>query len=586
MEYIRCPRYAALNKIHKEKDLDLGKEKYYDLLSSLNMEIDEEEFDNIDLACTTSEHLEVMMPYFNKIELLLGEKVESYFGGDSVYSDEYGKQKLFTRDYKGNELFCYVDIFNKSKKTNIIEVKATTTNKFMKLGYKEDGVENSIFEKDDNNILKLKEFSDPSFLENKKYIKARGKLFDRFSPVGAYVYDLAFQRFVIEDEIQNADYYLGVINHEYIFDGKYENDEPRYDNSIGALIDLTEITRIMQDKIRIDIDKVLSYIENDKLKRIKLGQYCQNKKMRECVYKKYCFDLLPEKNNILMYLHNHCGFVDGDGEKHDRYDLIAEGKVGMLDIGQDMLTRKTNKIQRQVIKSGEPYYNLKKIKDGIAQLKYPIYHLDFESFPCPLPRFKGERAYTQSLFQFSLHIEKEPGICDKEKDHFEFLANSHEDSRKDLMEKMCESIKDDNGSVLVYNKSFEKSRLKELAIYYPEHSEKLENIIGRLFDLLDIVKTNTKFYQSIGYSETEAKELNFYHEDLSGSYSIKKVLPIFSNLSYKGMDVGNGMEAVYTYASFPKLTEELFNKRYNALIEYCKQDTWAMVKVLDSLRKL
>ena len=51
-------------------------------------------------------------------------------------------------------------------------------------------------------------------------------------------------------------------------------------------------------------------------------------------------------------------------------------------------------------------------------LEYPIYHLDFETFPCPIPRFFGEKPYTQSCFEFSLHIEKEEGICDIEKDNY------------------------------------------------------------------------------------------------------------------------------------------------------------------------
>ena len=69
----------------------------------------------------------------------------------------------------------------------------------------------------------------------------------------------------------------------------------------------------------------------------------------------------------------------------------------------DMLNREKNKIQKETIISGKPYMNEKKIKDGIKQITYPLYHLDFETFPCPLPRYKGERPYTQSVFQFSLH---------------------------------------------------------------------------------------------------------------------------------------------------------------------------------------
>jgi hypothetical protein len=32
------------------------------------------------------------------------------------------------------------------------------------------------------------------------------------------------------------------------------------------------------------------------------------------------------------------------------------------------------------------YMDNEKIKVGLAQIKYPIYHLDFETFPCPLTK--------------------------------------------------------------------------------------------------------------------------------------------------------------------------------------------------------
>ena len=46
------------------------------------------------------------------------------------------------------------------------------------------------------------------------------------------------------------------------------------------------------------------------------------------------------------------------------------------------------------------------MKEAIKKIKYPVYYLDFESYNCPLPRFKGDHPYTQSLFQYSLHVEK------------------------------------------------------------------------------------------------------------------------------------------------------------------------------------
>ncbi len=586
MEYTRCDRFPALNNIHKRRQLDDAlMDRYYDLLDALentSEAVYDEDFLEPDLA-----HLETMMPYFNEVEVLAAKKVMSIFKGETVYGTDYGTQKLYLKDYQNFNLMCYVDIYNKNRnKINIVEAKATTSNKFMKLGYTEDKIRHNLFYLDENDILKLSEIRDPSLLENKKYLKQRAKLFDRLDAAGVYVYDLAFQRFIIEEKTKDATYYLAVLNHEYVFDGQYLDKKPQYTDEIIRFVDLSIITKELQEKIETDLKTVIRRIVNDDESRVKLGKHCQLKKMRECIYKDLCFDMLPKKNNILMYLDKHHGFKEPDGTKHDYFDLIAEGYYKMVDIPQSWLTRKNNRIQRYVAETKKVHLDKRKIDAAVATINYPIYHLDFESFPCPLPRFKNEKPYYQSLFQFSLHIERAPGVCDKEKDHYEFLATDETDQREELVKKLCEYIKDDNGSVMVYNEAFEKTRIKELATMYPKYKEKLLLINSRLFDLLHVVKTNTALYKALGFTDEEAKTINYYHEDLAGSFSIKKVLPIFSNLSYKDMAVGNGMAAVYAYASFKDLNkEELAITRHNLKL-YCQQDTWAMVEILDKLRKI
>ncbi|MGS0971937.1 MAG: DUF2779 domain-containing protein [Candidatus Izemoplasmataceae bacterium] len=586
MEYKRCQRFPALNELYKRKDLDdAAKDKFHDLLDTLDHVEDfiEEDFTSPDL-----EHLEVMMPYFNEIEVLNARKVMTHFGGETKYGTTYGSQKLFIRDYHYFNLNCYVDIYNRNEEaTHIVEVKATTTNKFMSLKYTENKVEYFLFSRDEDNILHLNEEYDPSLLENEKYLAQRNKLFDSYHSAGAYVYDLAFQRFIIEEDIQDAKYYLGVVNHEYVFDGTYVDGKPIYDQAIAALIDVTKITKELQPIIQKELDVVIERINKDDLSRVELGRYCQVKKMRECIFKDLCYDKLPKKNNIMMYMDRHHGFKDeATGDKYALFDLINDGYTSMVDVPHSWLNRRNNQIQRDVAISHKPYIDYAKIRSAIETIKYPIYHLDFESFPCPLPRFRGETAYTQSLFQFSLHIEVEPGVCDKERDHIEFLAEDEYDNREKLVEKLCASIKQDGGSIMVYNQAFEKTRIKELAVLFPEYKEQLLEMNERLFDLMHIVKTNTSLFVDLGFDQERAKTINYYHEDLLGSFSIKKVLPLFSDLSYQGMPVGNGMEAVYAYARYKDLSKAELEITRRNLREYCKQDTWAMVEILEQLRKI
>ena len=596
INYSRCPRYVALDDLKKEKLDSMVKIEEYKKEEELEhiSELLSGMFDNEgnDLIDVRNEHLETMMPYYNKVEILAGELASKYFKGKLKFSKTTYNQESFDAVIDNIRYLCYVDIYNENEDDiNIIEVKATTTKKYLSLGNKD----NSIFKKGEDGIYYLLEDLNLNILDYMPlniYEREKNKLFDRYTSVGHYIYDVAVQRFIIENDMKihnenkNIKYYLAVLNSNYVFDGKYEDEEAIYDNINGediiCYIDVTTITENLMDKIYLDSQKINKYISDLNASRVPLGKYCEYKKTVKCKYCKVCYDILPEKHSILSYMNNNFGFKK-NSVKYDTYDLINEGKVSMLDIPDSMLNREKNRIQKECVMSGKPYVNKKKIKDGIKQITYPLYHLDFETFPSPLPRYKGERPYSQSVFQFSLHIEKKPGVCDKQKDHYGYLAPDHKDHRLDLVKYMCELIPEDK-MVLVYNDSFEKTRLKELAYIFPEYKDKLLKIRNNVFDLMNIVKTKSSLYESLGYSKEEAKMFNYYHPDMDGSFSIKKVLPLFSNLTYKGMEVANGVEAMVTYASFPKLLPLDYKHKYQKLVEYCMQDTYAMVEVLNGLK--
>ena len=596
INYVRCPRYVALDDLKKEKlNSTVSIEEYkteeneYKLLELLGCMVDDNGEDVID---TVNEHLETMLPYYNEVELLAGRLAPKYFQGSFKFSKSTYNQESFDAIINNIRYICYVDIYNENENGfNIIEVKATTTKKYLSLGYKGE----SIFRKDKDGIYRLLEdlnIDIEKIMPIEEYEKQKAKLFDKYTSVGHYVYDLAVQRFIIENDLkQNNDmrkvgYYLATLNSKYVFDGKYENDIPVYEEINGediiSFIDMSSITEKMMDKISLDAKKIENYIDELKADSVPLGDYCQYKSITKCKYCPICYSILPKKHSVFGYMHNNFGFIK-DGKKYSTFDLINSGKVSMLDIDESYMTREKNIIQRKTLESGLPYINKQKILDGIGQIEYPIYHLDFETFPCPLPRYRGEKPYSQSVFQFSLHIERKPSVCDNEKDHYGFLAKDHADHREELIKMMCDLIGD--GTVLVYNDSFEKTRIKELSIIFPKYKDKLLKINNQIFDLMNIVKTRSTMYEKLGYDKQEAKMINYYNPSMDGSYSIKKVLPIFSDLTYQGMEVANGVEAMITYAKFPSLDKQAFNHKYQKLVEYCQQDTYAMYKVLEGLRK-
>ncbi|MGI6360516.1 MAG: DUF2779 domain-containing protein [Acholeplasmatales bacterium] len=595
MNLIRCRRFAGLHQIYKEKDKAIVcfSENEEDLLVIENeakkmlylKSMYDEETDE-DLLEEMAIEFEVLKPYYDKIELLSAKAIQDKFTGKLTYSSNTYLQKKFEMEYEGYYFYCYLDGYLDGETNRIFESKATTTNKFFKIEHKKE----SIFKRDIDNVVMLKRLLgyDEKGLEEKEK-----RFYNKYSDVGVYVYDLAYQRYVIEhskeyDSKKEYKYYLAVLNHEYVFDGTYDNNgEAVYDNDIISFIDFTDVTKKMMPLIEEDMKRVVSYLDEMNASPNDLGIHCERKKTRECIFYPVCFKDVPDENSIFTYVYNHHGFTDEKGNKRLPYDLInKENKSHMLDIPTSWLTRENNLIQRAAVESGIPHIDKGKIKVGIDQLKYPIYHLDFESFPCPLPRFKAEKPYQQSLFQFSLHVEYEGKKLDENKDNISYLAPDLTDRREDLVKALVKAIPNDGGSVLVYNQSFEKTRIKELGEMFPKYKDKLDDIANRLFDLMDITKTRSKFYMELGYDETTAKQFNYYSKDLNGSHSIKKVLPSLTDLKYNDLEVQNGVMAYVTYAKYNPLDKESHKKAMQGLIDYCKRDTYSMYIILEALREI
>ena len=199
----------------------------------------------------------------------------------------------------------------------------------------------------------------------------------------------------------------------------------------------------------------------------------------------------------------------------------------------------------------------------LKSLPYPRYYFDFEGIDLPVPRWKGVRPYEQIPFQWSCHVERSSGVFE----HKEFLDLTGNDPSLLCIERMREVINpEDDGPIFVYHMVYEKLRLEELGIRHPEHAELLQKYISRLFDLLPVVKQH------------------FYHPQMRGSFSIKKVLPVIApNLDYGELEEvqeGTGAQVAYLYAALdPDTTMDRKADLAAKLREYCMQDTWAMVEI-------
>lgn len=137
-------------------------------------------------------------------------------------------------------------------------------------------------------------------------------------------------------------------------------------------------------------------------------------------------------------------------------------------------------------------------------------------------------------------------------------------------------------SYVVYNKSFEATRLKEIKKYFKDelvYQVKIESIIDNMYDLADFFKISKGEY-------------TFFIKELKGFYSIKKVLPLiakFNNdiyketqcLNYNDLEIKNGKECQSeTTARFFKLiNDKEWDELAKNLQTYCENDVRAMVAI-------
>jgi predicted RecB family nuclease len=193
--------------------------------------------------------------------------------------------------------------------------------------------------------------------------------------------------------------------------------------------------------------------------------------------------------------------------------------------------------------------------------------LDFETIVRAVPVWPDMIPWEQGAAQFSYHEANGDGTYT----HAEFLAEGPDDARPLLTQRMIEATA--RAERIVTYSGFEKTRIRGLQEVVPTLRSELIELENKLIDLLPVLREHV------------------YHPDFHGSFSIKSVLtPLVPELTYSDLVIVNGLVASVEIARLlfvaGKISPEEVPRVRKDLLEYCKRDTWAMVKLLDKLRSL
>ena len=323
----------------------------------------------------------------------------------------------------------------------------------------------------------------------------------------------------------------------------------------GALFVRTDVTTPVDEylsRVEPEIRAQLAILDG-KLPDIAIGSHCFEP--RECPFVGRCW---PDSPDHIIKLYNV------GGVKAAQY--MDRGVHWISDLPDDAKLPHAAQRQLRSIKTGQVI-----VERGLAKALEPfdvrLGHLDFETIQRAVPVWDGLGPWHQAAAQFSYHQEDGTGGFT----HAEHLAEGPRDARPALARAMIEATAD--AERVVHYSPFEKTRIKNLQQVVPELAAELKQLESKLIDLLPVIRNNV------------------YHPEFQGRFSLKYVLPaLVPELTYDDLVIVDGMVASVEIARLlfvaGKLSPEQHEKTRHDLLEYCKRDTWATVKVLEKLREL
>lgn len=341
---------------------------------------------------------------------------------------------------------------------------------------------------------------------------------------------------------------LVYVNNKYVRRGALELEQ------LFSVRDLTGAVQGNQEGIGEELEGMRGMLRGD-CPSIAIGPYCD--KPYECDFKAHCWAHIPECSVFSL-----AGLRNGK-----RFEMYAQGMVRFEDIPDDYRLGANQRKQIEAELTGREFVDPSGIRAFLSTLRYPLYFLDFETVQYAIPLYDGTRPFEQMPSQYSLHWLDSEGAGLR---HAEFLAQEGADPREELAKRLVADIPPD-ACVVTYNMRFEKAVINDLAKQFPAYADRLMGVHGNVVDLM---------------APFQKKQL--YTKEMKGSYSIKYVLPALApELSYEGLEISNGGMAMNAYATLRLLEDRAEVERLRkALLEYCRLDTLAMVRILERLREM
>ena len=265
------------------------------------------------------------------------------------------------------------------------------------------------------------------------------------------------------------------------------------------------------------------------------------------------------------------------GEGHTDLRRVPEQRIHQLWQGSNE-THSVNRRLAQAVRTRQPVFDTAGAQKAVNRWTWPLQHLDFETISFVAPVWPGIRSGEHVPFQYSVHVQDASG---KVLAHHEFLDTSGQDPRRALAEQLVRDLSP-HSTIVAWNASFERTVIRELAKRFADLRLALLRLADAVQDLLPVVRQH--------YAHPDMVHAN------GGMFSIKTVLPLLlPGQGYEqldGVQNGNDAQAAYLRVAAPEAvrrengySEAMRRREVKSMLRYCKQDTEAMVLIVQKILK-
>jgi len=323
---------------------------------------------------------------------------------------------------------------------------------------------------------------------------------------------------------------------------------------IGDLFQRTDITaevEAFQPRIPLMVEEQLAVLAGPE-PHVRVATHCWMTD-RECPFWDRCF---PRDEHHVWRLYK--------AQTNQKWALVLKGYTRVVDLPSSHKLTPTQKRQRRALECGQLIVE-PELREELRAFDGRLGFLDFETISRAVPVWPDVGPWRQVVVQFSYHEQQADGTFT----HRAYLAEGPGDPREELALKLLDATA--NAEKIVMYSHFERTRIKELAVWLPHLADRLKALEEKLVDLLPVIQNNV------------------YHPRFAGSFSIKQVLnPLVPDLTYNDLTIVDGLVASVEIARLlfvAHLVKDRDQLRQD-LLAYCERDTWAMVRLLARLREM